>query len=115
MYRHKVCGTWFIEIASCVEVGLAGGVEAGGGYWKVLYLFEKHGQGDGASKYSLVGYVTLLYDGNGQKMTVCQAVCLPPYQRSGHGTEMLKTAYSVCEAREILVESPAPAFGEYFS
>jgi histone acetyltransferase 1 len=100
---------WFIEIASCVEVGQTGGIEADGGYWKVLYLFEKHRIG-GAPKYSFVGYVTLYF--HGQTMTVCQAVCLPPYQRSGHGTEMLMTAYDCNDSREILVESPAPAFGE---
>ena len=127
---------WFIEIASCVGLGMNGGVEPDGGYWKVLYLFEKHAKndddcnpntGDSSSsssrraskkrrkkkkkfKYSLVGYVTLFY--HGHNMTVCQAVCLPPYQRSGHGTEMLKTAYEVCDGHEILVESPAPAFGK---
>jgi hypothetical protein len=105
----EMISPWFIEIASCVRVGRNGGVEASGAYWKVLYLFEKHSH-SGTAKYSLVGYVTLLYDDN--HMSVCQAVCLPPYQRNGHGTEMLKTAYDICDSREILVESPAPAFGE---
>ena len=73
----------------------------------MLFLFAKHCI-DKANKYSLVGYVTLFYQG--LQMTVCQAVCLPPYQRAGHGTEMLLAAYNVCEGREILVESPAPAF-----
>jgi hypothetical protein len=111
-YHDKVemISPWFIEIASCVRVGRNGGVEATGAYWKVLYLFEKHSDG-GIAKYSLVGYVTLLYDQ--RHMTVCQAVCLPPYQRNGHGTEMLKTAYDICGNKEILVESPASAFGEY--
>lgn len=98
---------WFIEIASCVQVGLSCGLESDGGYWKVLYLFEKHRHGS-ATKYSLVGYVTLFY--RGLKMTVSQAVCLPLYQRSGHGTEMLMAAYGVNDSCEILVESPAPAF-----
>ena len=98
---------WFIEIASRIEVGVTSGIEANGGYWKVLYLFEQHCQGQ-ATKYSLVGYVTLFYQG--LQMTVCQAVCLPPYQRAGHGTEMLLAAYDVGDNREILVESPAPAF-----
>jgi len=98
---------WFIEIASRIEVGVTSGIEADGGYWKVLYLFEQHRQGQ-ATKYSLVGYVTLFYQG--LQMTVCQAVCLPPYQRAGHGTEMLLAAYDVGDNREILVESPAPAF-----
>jgi len=98
---------WFIEIASCVQVSLSGGLESDGGYWKVLYLFEKHRHGS-ATKYSLVGYVTLFY--RGLKMTVSQAACLPPYQRSGHGTEMLMAAYDVNDSCEILVESPAPAF-----
>ncbi|KAL3823595.1 hypothetical protein ACHAXA_005576 [Cyclostephanos tholiformis] len=106
----EMISPWFIEIASCVRVGRNGGVEATGAYWKVLYLFEKHSDG-GTAKYSLVGYVTLLYDE--RHMSVCQAVCLPPYQRNGHGTEMLKTAYDICGNKEILVESPAPAFGEY--
>jgi hypothetical protein len=105
----EMISPWFIEIASCVRVGRNGGVEASGAFWKVLYLFEKHSH-SGTAKYSLVGYVTLLYDEH--HMSVCQAVCLPPYQRNGHGTEMLKTAYDICDSREILVESPAPAFGE---
>jgi len=104
-YHDEVekASSWFIEIASRIEVGLSSGVDIDGGYWKVLYLFEKHKKG-----YSLVGYETLYY--HGLQMTVCQAVCLPPYQRAGHGTEMLLAAYEVCESREILVESPAPAF-----
>ncbi|KAL3760571.1 hypothetical protein ACHAWU_009532 [Discostella pseudostelligera] len=99
---------WFIEIASPVNVSMNGGIEADG-FWRVLYLFEKHSQA-GASKYSLAGYMTLFY--RDHQMTVCQAVCLPPYQRSGHGTEMLRAAYEACDGREIHVESPAPAFGE---
>jgi len=98
---------WFIEIASGVEVGLSGGIESDGGYWKVLYLFETHLHGS-ATKYSLVGYVTLFY--HGTKMSVCQAVCLPPYQKNGHGSEMLMAAYDVNDNREILVQAPAPAF-----
>ncbi|KAL7434995.1 hypothetical protein ACHAXH_006825 [Discostella pseudostelligera] len=97
---------WFIEIASPVNVGMNGGVEADG-FWRVLYLFEKHSQG-GVSKFSLAGYMTLFF--RDHQMIVCQAVCLPPYQRSGHGTEMLRTAYEACDGREIHVESPAPAF-----
>jgi hypothetical protein len=100
---------WFIEIASPVHIGSHGGTDADGGFWRVLYLFEKHSQG-GASKYSLAGYMTLFY--RSLQMIVCQVLCLPPYQRSGHGTEMLRAAYEACDGREIQVESPAPAFGE---
>jgi hypothetical protein len=101
---------WYIETASPIDVGITGGIEPDGGFWKVLYLFEKHSQAGGASKYSLAGYMTLFY--RHRHMTVCQALLLPPYQRSGHGTDMLRTAYEACDGREILVESPAPAFGE---
>ena len=140
---------WFIEVADCVRMGSTGGVVAGGGYWKVLYLFEKYendssgdhprhmrsskSHGSARAKYSLAGYMTFFFFTKHNErrtgMVICQAILLPPYQRSGHGTEMMRAAYDIAhgiynvqsaksaiklesamEIDEIDVESPAAAF-----
>jgi hypothetical protein len=41
--------------------------------------------------YSLAGYMTILF--HGKKMVICQVLILPPYQRSGHGMELMLAAY----------------------
>jgi histone acetyltransferase 1 len=126
---------WWIETADCVGMGLTEGVNETGGHWKVLYLFEKHNtkspaakRGVGRSKsqkakppiakYSLAGYMTLWFQG--KNMVVCQVLLLPPYQRSGHGTELLRAAYDLAFAKcgadsmdtvsQIDVELPGKAF-----
>lgn len=116
---------WFIEVADCVDMGSSKGIEEDdGGHWKVMYMFEKHQSSSSSSRYSLAGYMTFLYTEKQKqktKMVVCQALLLPPYQRSGHGTDMLRSAYALAHGEcvtqnirepvdEINVESPAPAF-----
>lgn len=83
---------WFIESADCVDVSS----DDGGGHWKILYLFEKKEEG----KYSLAGYMTLFYFNapfkrpkGGYIQRICQALVLPPYQRFGHGREMMNSLY----------------------
>jgi histone acetyltransferase 1 len=96
------------------------------GYWKVLYLFRKHSP----DKYSLAGYVTLFHFSSpfrkpkpGTVVRVCQVVVLPPYQRSGHGREMLHKVHDLVQGHhdsllgrygesivEVNVEDPAPGF-----
>lgn len=78
----------FIETADEVDVA-----DETAGYWKVLYLFQKHS----ASKYSLAGYLTLFHFASpfrkpvaGTVARICQVLLLPPYQRSGHGQVMLQ-------------------------
>ena len=109
---------WYIETADCVHMGLTGGISNRGGeegdHWKVVYLFEQHeakapgpkrssrlAKSRGLSesentitkpKYSLCGYMTILF--HGTKMVVCQVLILPPYQRSGHGTHLMRAAYN---------------------
>ena len=117
---------WYIETADDVDVA-----STEGGYWKVLYLFQKHKR----TQFSLAGYVTLFHfhapfkkPKPGIIIRICQALILPPYQRSGHGQQMLtclgdiahgqyavslsgtKKAAANDDIVEINVESPAPAF-----
>lgn len=112
----------FIENADDVQVD----AQDGGGYWKVVYVFRIHGP----KKFSLAGYVTLFHFSApfrkpkaGTIVRICQAVVLPPYQRAGHGREMLHTVHDLAQEKfndkitkygeaivEINVEDPAPGF-----
>jgi histone acetyltransferase 1 len=97
--------------------------------WKVLYLFCKHA----TRQYSLAGYMTLFFFESpfrkpkcGSVLRICQALVLPPYQRSGHGSRMLHCVFDLANDTgsvladqrnggwsrvvEINVEDPAPAF-----
>lgn len=111
----------FIENADDVDVATEDG-----GYWKVLYLFRKHAP----RKFSLAGYVTLFHFSApfrkplaGKIVRICQAVVLPPYQRSGHGRDLLHIVHDLANGKfdkqigkygraivEINVEDPAPGF-----
>jgi histone acetyltransferase 1 len=118
--------TWFIETAD--DVNVAG--DRNGGYWKILYLFRRHGP----HQLSLAGYFTLYHFRSpfrkplpGTVVRICQALILPPYQRMGHGQRMLTCVYDLAHREskvsdqplqrkgtekivEINVEDPAPAF-----
>lgn len=119
--RVQRLALFFIENADDVEVD-----SEDGGYWKVMYLFRKHSP----TKFSLAGYVTLFHFSApfrrpkpGMIVRVCQAVVLPPYQRSGHGRELLHQLHEMAQGEfddaigtygkaivEINVEDPAPGF-----
>ena len=111
----------FIENADDVDI-----TSQDDGYWKVMYLFRKHSP----QQYSLAGFVTLFHFSApfrkplpGTIVRVCQAVILPPYQREGHGREMLHKVHDLAQGSsgddlgkygrsivEINVEDPAPGF-----
>jgi histone acetyltransferase 1 len=124
---------WFIETADDVDLsGNADNREDGGGYWSVLYLFREHSashreDNDTADivRYSLAGYITLFHfhapfkkPEPGIVLRVCQALIFPPYQRAGHGSDMLQSVYEYAEKYapegskivEVNVEDPAPRF-----
>ncbi|KAL7458402.1 hypothetical protein ACHAXS_000426 [Conticribra weissflogii] len=140
--RVEKLAPWFIEVADCVEMGSFNGVRRGG-YWKVLYLFERHQKSDHCNsltarrclrssemyQYQLAGYMTLFFASGrseGTRMVICQALILPPYQKHGHGREMMQATYDIAHGvvnpytdralqsrgviTEIDVECPAPAF-----
>ncbi|GAX17473.1 histone acetyltransferase 1 [Fistulifera solaris] len=117
---------FFIETADDVDVA----EQSVGGTWNILYLFQMHGE----KQYSFAGYFTLYHFNSpfrkptpGTVVRICQALILPPYQRSGHGFTMMNAVYKWAfdgynerlkgeEAEipksivEINVEDPAPAF-----
>ena len=116
---------FFIETADNVNVAEIDK----GGFWRVMYLFEKLGD----SQYALAGYMTLFHFDSpfrkpmpGTILRVCQALILPPFQRAGHGSDMLHTLYDLVQFPgkidysdnhgslhsivEINVEDPAPSF-----
>lgn len=119
---------WWVETADCVHMGSTRGISAKGGakggHWKVLYLFEQHKKTQTISprrisrieqdrrtpRYSLAGYMTILF--HETKMYICQVLILPPYQRSGHGSQLLQSAYKTITNRitQIDVELPGKAF-----
>ena len=127
---------WFIETADDVDIS-GGPDESGdsGGFWSVMYLFREHNLTDEESKqdnseqqsaqYSLAGYVTLFHfhapfkkPQPGVVVRICQALILPPYQRAGHGSDMLHSVYDYAKEYsgngmnivEVNVEDPAPSF-----
>ena len=123
---------WFIETADDVDID--NDSDDSGGFWSVLYLFREHSVicDDDQNKseqrkvrYSLAGYTTLFHfhapfkkPEPGIVVRVCQALILPPYQRAGHGSDMLHSVYEYAEEFtvdgqkivEVNVEDPAPGF-----
>lgn len=103
---------FFIESADGVKLSS----NNGGGYWKAMYLFQKHG----TRRYALCGYMTLFHfhapfrkPKPGIIVRVCQALLLPPYQRMGHGRVMMRAVHDMTAGSDIVevnVEDPAPAF-----
>jgi histone acetyltransferase 1 len=113
---------FFIENADNVNIA-----KTDGGFWKVVYLFQKHS----ATQFSLAGYVTLFHfhapfhkPKPGIIVRICQALVLTPYQRQGHGMRLLEYVYELAndkhtklyydgDDRKIVqfnVEDPAPGF-----
>jgi histone acetyltransferase 1 len=102
---------WYIESADGVNL-----IDTkNGGYWKVLYVWKKHG----TRQYSLAGYMTLFHFQSpfrkptpGTIVRICQVLVLPPYQRQGLGQAMMRAVYQYAENDDLVevnVEDPAPA------
>ena len=118
-YHNQVqkLALFWIETAESVDI-----CNDQSGYWKVLYLFQKHtmtknetgeassssmggenpedeGQ-EGVCQYSLAGFMTLFHfhapfhkPVPGTIVRICQALILPHYQRQGHGKRMMHFVY----------------------
>ena len=125
---------FYIENADSVDVAN----DADGGFWKIMYIFQKHDGGDDEKRkkqfqYSLVGYFTLFHfialfrkPEPGLILRICQALILPPFQGQGHGRRLLQNVYQLAHGErgkqsasdgdtdydivQVNVEDPAPAF-----
>ncbi|ETO20079.1 hypothetical protein RFI_17140 [Reticulomyxa filosa] len=81
--------------------------------WEVLLLFEKNIR---TQEYKSVGYLTLYaffaYP-NGHRLRISQVLIFPPFQRSGHGFELIQHVHFMVRYRNFLqlnVEDPAKGF-----
>jgi histone acetyltransferase 1 len=120
--RAQRLALWYIETAN--------GIDITDDRWEIYYIVKvvtlQHHDSSSSSNTApqqqqqqqlLVGYFTVFNFRNsftGVHMRICQALILPPYQRQGHGNEMMQYLYSIAHSREscvqITVEDPAPAF-----
>lgn len=136
-YHHSVqkLSLFYIENADTVDVAN----DADGGYWKIMYIFQKHDGGHDENgqkvlQYSLVGFFTLFHfialfrkPDPGLILRVCQALILPSFQGQGHGRRLLHNVYKLAHSKnggngatsdvdtdfdivQVNVEDPAPAF-----
>ncbi|XP_070535512.1 histone acetyltransferase type B catalytic subunit-like isoform X2 [Ptychodera flava] len=99
---------WFIDAVSYIDVD--------DDRWQFYLLFEKFTV-DGAARYSIVGYSTVYkYYAYPNKIRprVSQMLVLPPYQRQGHGAQLLETIYidyrQDLDVLDITVEDPSDDF-----
>jgi histone acetyltransferase 1 len=108
---------WFINGASTIDLDDE--------RWEILYVFKlsKDTQDEKVTRRlgnveSLVGFVTLYNFRNpikGTRLRVCQALVLPPFQRQGHGQQLLRCVYDKLAlprpfVTEVTVEDPASGF-----
>ncbi|ETO23751.1 hypothetical protein RFI_13426, partial [Reticulomyxa filosa] len=82
--------------------------------WEVMLLFAKNKT---TGKYTVIGYLTLyvfyVYPNNEKRLRISQVLIFPPFQRNGHGFELLQHVHFMVRYRHYLqvnVEDPAPNF-----
>ncbi|KAK6183635.1 hypothetical protein SNE40_011071 [Patella caerulea] len=99
---------FFIDAASYIDVD--------DDRWNYYLLFEKY-KSDGNTMYAIAGYMTVYnyyaYP-NKTRPRISQVLILPPFQRQGHGAQILQTFYNTCYDRDdvmdITVEDPSENF-----
>ncbi|XP_048577478.1 histone acetyltransferase type B catalytic subunit isoform X2 [Nematostella vectensis] len=99
---------WFIDAASYIDIDDE--------RWHFYLLFEKSKEA-GDAQYSIVGYMSVYhYYAYPDKMRprVSQMLILPPFQKCGHGAELLRTAdeqyITNPQVLDITVEDPSEDF-----
>lgn len=100
---------WYVDAASYIDVD--------DDKWEYFTLFEKQKTGSNEPQYLFVGYCTL-YNFYAYphhcRPRVSQFLILPPYQRQGHATDMLRAVYrsvlSKNHVKDICVEDPSENF-----
>ena len=103
--RFEKLAIWHIETADSVNF-------SGDDRWQVMFLVRRR-----KARSLFVGYYTLFTFRNpfaGNRLRICQALVIPPYQGKGLGREMMLAVYRMCaslpEVIEVTVEDPAPGF-----
>ncbi|KAK3612177.1 hypothetical protein CHS0354_016563 [Potamilus streckersoni] len=99
---------FFVDAASFIDVD--------DDKWSFYLVFEKY-RDNGNRMYAIVGYMTVYnYYAYPEKVRprVSQVLIMPPFQRQGHGAQLLQTFYNECYKRndilDITVEDPSENF-----
>lgn len=100
---------WYIDAASFID--------SDDERWNFFLLFEKRKNSMAGFEYRICGYSTVYhyyaYPAN-MRPRISQMIVLPPYQKNGHGAEMLQNIYSFYEKNtdviDITVEDPSEDF-----
>ncbi|XP_067934833.1 histone acetyltransferase type B catalytic subunit-like [Watersipora subatra] len=100
---------WFVDAASYIDVD--------DGKWTFYLIYEKQQTSYGVTFYRIVGYQTVYkYYAYPQLLRprISQVLVLPPYQRQGHGAELLEAFYreswSDNSILDITVEDPSEEY-----
>ncbi|XP_065053342.1 histone acetyltransferase type B catalytic subunit-like [Rhopilema esculentum] len=100
---------WYIDAASFIDVDDE--------KWNFFLLFQKQKGPTAGYEYNICGYMTVYhyyaYPTN-TRPRISQMLILPPYQKCGHGAELLQTVYNFYQPKEkvidITVEDPSEDF-----
>lgn len=104
---------FFVDAASYIDVNDE--------FWTFYLVFERYRPNGNCAdepwRYASVGYMTVYHFyayPDRKRPRVSQVLILPPFQRSGHGQQLLKVFYRDCYAssavRDITVEDPSETF-----
>mmetsp|Transcript_86325 Transcript_86325/g.230532 ORF Transcript_86325/g.230532 Transcript_86325/m.230532 type:complete len:352 (+) Transcript_86325:740-1795(+) len=112
--RLQTLVIWLIECGGCIEVPDEN--------WHVITLYHA-AEVQNRTVYCLVGFVTAYrywaYDKFEKQIDKCrlrlsQCVVLPPFQRKGHASRLLRAVYHLARGNEhildVTVEDPSPDF-----
>ncbi|ELR24340.1 histone acetyltransferase type b catalytic subunit [Acanthamoeba castellanii str. Neff] len=88
--------------------------------WELYFIFEKR-RTFGETRYSIVGYATVypfFSFPDQRRLRISQFLILPPFQKQGHGEQLLRAIYREAwgrtglyeSVRDITVEDPSPEF-----
>lgn len=100
---------WYIDAASFIDIDDE--------RWNFFLLFEKKRGPTADFEYNICGYVSVYhyyaYPSN-MRPRISQMIVLPPYQKCGHGAELLQTLYGYYQHKDsvidITVEDPSENF-----
>ena len=106
--RFQTFLIWYIEAGSFLDLT--------DDKWRILYLLERV-DGPTGPAYRSAGMLTIYHwfaYPEHVRPRISQVLVLPPFQRQGHGADMLQQAYAQCrlesKLKDIAVEDPSDGF-----
>ncbi|ETO25130.1 hypothetical protein RFI_12017 [Reticulomyxa filosa] len=102
-----------LQFLSLLSIETCSYIDTNDDRWEVMILFEKNVC---TQTYKCIGYLTLysfFAFPSGYRLRISQVLVFPPFQRYGHGFELLQYVYFMAKRRqflEVTVEDPAEGF-----